>query len=86
MTLYTKAFYLQREDHENGVQVIKGHNHIPDFGAVKAEIFMAEAKKRCTAEPNLLLALVTRETFSTADDEALIALPRENSVKAVYED
>ena len=66
---------------ENGVQVIKRHSHLPDYGVVKAEKLMAAAKKRVIDEPNLLPALVSRETFSTADDDALVALPNENSVK-----
>ena len=67
---------------ENNVQLVKAHTHLPDFGVIKAEKLKADAKKRCTEEPNLLPALLTRETYSRADDDALLALPRENSLKA----
>ena len=66
---------------EKNVEVVKQHNHIPDFGAVNAAKLMAGAKKRCTDEPNLLPALLSREAYSRADDEALVALPKENSLK-----
>ena len=67
---------------ENDLQVVKAHNHLPDFCAVKAEKLIARAKKRCSEEPNILPAVLTRETYSRADDDALLALPRENSLKA----
>ena len=67
---------------DSTVTIIKSHNHRPDFGTVKASKLMAKAKKRCIEEPNVLPAVVTREKYSQADHEALIALPRESSVKA----
>ena len=60
----------------------KEHNHIPDFGSVKAMKLLANAKKRCLDEPFVLPAVVTQEVFSNADNEALVALPREKSLKA----
>ena len=59
------------------VQIVKQHNHLPDFGSVKAKKLMAQAKKRCIDEPHVLPARVSRETFSNADDETLVELPRE---------
>ena len=38
--------------------------------------------KRCRDEPHILPAVVSQETYSNADNEALVALPRENSLKA----
>ena len=66
----------------SAVTIIKSHNHRPDFGSVKASKLLADAKKRCIDEPNVLPAVVTRDTYSLADHEALVALPRETSVKA----
>ena len=66
---------------EDSAQVIKVHNHLPDFGTVKAERLVAAAKRRLMAEPNILPALITRDTFSNADDEALISMPNEGSLK-----
>ena len=61
--------------------LVKSHNHLPDFGQVKALKLVAEAKKRCLDEPNVLSSVVTRETYSNADLETLAALPKEASVK-----
>ena len=49
---------------------------------MKAKKLLAKAKKRLLDEPNVLPAVVSRDTFSNADDETLLALPRESSVKA----
>ena len=55
---------------------------MPIFGSVKAMKLLANAKKRCLDEPFVLPAVVTQEVFSNADNEALVALSRENSLKA----
>ena len=64
------------------MEIVKTHNHQPDFGGVKAKKLIAQAKQRFLEEPNLLPAVVSRDTFSNADDETLLALPRESSIKA----
>ena len=61
--------------------IVKNHNHLPDFGQAKAVKLLAEARKRCVDEPNVNPAILTRETYSNADLETLVSLPRENSVK-----
>ena len=66
---------------ENDIEVVKHHNHLPDFGHSKAVKLVAQAKKRCLEEPHLIPALLTRDAYSGADNETLIALPKENSVK-----
>ena len=38
--------------------------------------------KRCVDEPHVLPEVAFQETYSNADNEALVALPRENSLKA----
>ena len=38
--------------------------------------------KRCIEEPHVLPAVVSQETYSNVDNEALVALPREKSLKA----
>ena len=73
---------VKLNNNDSAVIITKPHNHRPDFGTVKANMLMAEAKTRCIEEPNVLPADVTRETYSSADHEALNALPRESSVKA----
>ena len=60
---------------------MKSHNHLPDFGHVKALKLVAKAKKRYLDEPFVIPAVVTQDTFSNADSETLVALPKENSVK-----
>ena len=51
---------------ETGVQLTKEHNHLPDFGSVKAMKLLANAKKRCIDEPHVLPSVVSQETFSNA--------------------
>ena len=67
---------------ETDVQLKKEHSHLPNFGSVKAMKLLANDKKRCIDEPHVLPAVVSQEVFSNADNEALIALPREKSLKA----
>ena len=64
------------------VEVLKNHDHLPDFGLVKAKKLLAKAKKRCLDEPHVIPPLVSQETFSAADAETLAALPKETSIKA----
>ena len=66
---------------EETIQKVKTHNHIPDFGRAKALQLLAEARKRCVDEPNVNPAVLTRDTYSSADSETLVALPKERSVK-----
>ena len=56
---------------------------MPDFGNAKAAKFIAEAKKRCTDEPHIIPSVITQETYSSADRETLVALPKEASFKAI---
>ena len=49
------------------MEIVKAHNHQQDFGGVKAKKLLARAKKRLLEEPNVLPAVVSRETFSNAD-------------------
>ena len=49
------------------MEIVKTHNHQPDFGGVKAKKLLARAKKRLLEEPNVLPAAVSRETISNAD-------------------
>ena len=67
---------------ETSVKIVKTHNHLPDFGSVKAIKLVAKAKKRCLDEPHIIPSLVTQETYRMADAETLVALPKETSVKA----
>ena len=73
-------FKLNADD--NGLRVVKEHNHLPDFGAVNAAKLVAKAKKRCLEEPNVLPSIVSQETYSNADNDTIVALPRERSIKA----
>ena len=67
---------------ETIVEVLEGHNHLPDFRSVKAKKLIAKAKKRCIEEPHVIPSVVTQETYRTADAETLVALPKETSIKA----
>ena len=67
---------------ETTVEVVKGHNHLPEFGSVKAKKLIAKAKKRCIEEPHVIPSLLTQETYRSADAETLISLPMETSIKA----
>ena len=64
------------------MEVLKLHNHNPDFGSTKAEKLLTDAKKRSIDEPHILPSVVTRDTFINADNETLVALPKESSIKA----
>ena len=72
---------IKVNSNEDNAVALKPHNHLPDFGQVKALKLVAKAKKRCLEEPNVIPAVVTRETYNNADLETLVALPKENSVK-----
>ena len=63
------------DSNEESVEIVKSHNHLPDFGQAKALQLLATAKKRCVDEPNVIPAVLTRDTYSNADLETLVALP-----------
>ena len=67
---------------ETTVINVTQHTHLRNFGTVKAERLVAAAKKRCLDEPHVIPSVVTRETYSAADNETLVVMPKESSVKA----
>jgi hypothetical protein len=57
------------------------HNHVANFGRIKAMKIKESIKNRVAAEPNVLPSCITQDELGRADSETLIELPKEKSIK-----
>lgn len=57
------------------------HNHVPNFGRIKAMETKDRIKKRVLEQPNILPATITQAEVGRVDSETLLELPKEASMK-----
>ncbi|CAG0883199.1 unnamed protein product [Cyprideis torosa] len=57
------------------------HDHLPDFGACKAQVVLANVRKRARENIEVSASRVTQQALGRVDSETAAALPSEASVK-----